>query len=187
MKLTATERTRILEGGYKPLHREEKPDIEPRTEIVVSWTRPRAFSDDEMKHVFRPQPERAMWITVTNVVRRTKGGWAIYFDVTDRRHPDWYLGKAGYTRSKRSAIDDLAAPIDKRTQARLTVEARQANMDRREKDAEAQRKEVRKQERAIRDRLRDTLQTMPPSAQIELLASFERLLSATVHDTDKAA
>lgn len=190
MKLTRQERTRILDGSYGPLYRKEKPDLDPGTQIVVSWTRPRGWVDEDEQagtwHAFKPEAERSMWIVVTDVVRRTKGGWSVYFRVVDHRQPVWYLGATGYTRSRAQARDELEVPLDTKTQARVTAEAKQAHYDQRQKDEEARLRETRRQERAVRDRLRETMQGLPPPAQVQLLAAVQRLI-AEAEDQEKAA
>lgn len=186
MKLTGAERTRILEGSYGPLYRQDRPEIDNGFELVVSWSKPKAWVDPETEHVFKPEPEPAMWLTVTDVVRRTKGGWSIYFRVTDNRQEVWYLGARGYTRSKAQAVDPLETEVDRRTQLRITAEAKQVAAERRELDEHQAERARKKQERAFRDRLRETLQGLSPLAQQILLARLERQM-VEAQDIDKAA
>jgi hypothetical protein len=156
MELTAAERSRILAGSTKPLRREHKPELEEGAEIVVAWTRPGKWADPETGYVFAPEPEPAMTITVVQVVRRNKGGWAIRFDVADHRDPAWFPAKdGGYTQSHRMASDDLEAPIDADTVAKITAQAKQAHEERRMQDKDKAEAEARRLVKAVSAHLRD--------------------------------
>ena len=171
IRLTREERTRILEGSNKPLHRDKKPEVEIGHEVVVSRTRPRGWVDDARDaggdlYIFRPESKPAMWINVTDIVRRTKGGWSVYFRVTDQRQADWYVSRGGqYSRSKINAVDHLAAPVDKQTERRMATEAHLADAERKKRDEHLAERAAKKQERALRSRLRETLAMLPPAAQ----------------------
>lgn len=187
MKLSQHEKQQILAGNMKTLLRKGKPACEPGDEFTLSVSRPRPYTDPETKHVFRPPAERSAWITVTSKVRRAKGGWAVYFNVTDNRHPTYFMAKGGgYTTDVSVAVDKLAADVDAATQARISAEARQVNADRRARDAELAERDRRRQERAFRTRLRETLQGLDPAAQMALLAALEREMAEALR-MDEAA
>lgn len=86
LRLTREDRARLFAGDYSPLAFEKKPKCKPGDRYVLSWSRPRPFRD-ERGVLHRPRREAVLWIEVTKLTRRAKGGWAVRFDVHDHRHP----------------------------------------------------------------------------------------------------
>lgn len=77
---------------------------------------------------------------------------------------------SSYTHSRRGAIEDAGEAVPGVDQAKLTTAARLV-FSRREQDRE---EANRKRERAVRDRLRETLKGLDPDSQNALLAALER-------------
>lgn len=106
-QIDRAQRLRLLAGCYDPLVFETKPyGCEPGAIYVLQWSQASSSvmpNGDVVHH--RAVPE--WFIVVTSVVWRSAGGWAVRFDVTDRRDQIRYLKRgAGYTSSRWLAVDE---------------------------------------------------------------------------------
>lgn len=114
------------------------------------------------------QLERDISIKIT---KRTKLGWD--YSLRDDRPRLLHRNSShGYTHVPSQAVHAEPEAVDEAAQRELTVRAHdRASRRFSEQDAEELR---RKQERAVRDRLRETLRNLEPYAQQALLAKLER-------------
>jgi len=144
----------------------------------------------EVGHVHRLSS--LLRIEVTMIRKPKRGGWRLEYDVYDQRADrDVYLMPAarslrvaedglpafanvgdelGYGSNPRDSIDAGVVPVSYKNVLRMTARSKDAAR----RLAERSEDERRKQERAVRERLRDALQNLTPTAQIELLAAIER-------------
>lgn len=81
------ERSRILAGDYTPILRELEPDFAIGGKYILSWSRSRRHADPDTGQVFCPPPEPRFLIEITAKDRKAHGGWAVRFDIYDRRDP----------------------------------------------------------------------------------------------------
>lgn len=133
-ELTHDEIARLVDNNFLPLIREQKPECTVGTQMPLVKT-PDLVTNQADGTQLRTVGEILLSITVTMVVRKAKGGWAIHFKVVDRRGNDKFLAPQRgqvhpeqYVTSVHRAMDDLSvAPspeIDEkvRKQAALTRE-----------------------------------------------------------------
>ena len=90
MKLSREQRTRLLKGNYRPLAFDHDPGVEKGDEYDLSFSPRCSVSDGLGGRVVVPR-RRLRWIRVTRVVRNSKGGWTVRFDVFDNRDEDAFL------------------------------------------------------------------------------------------------
>jgi hypothetical protein len=173
--ITRHQRQRLLDGNYGPLTFKVKPyGCEPGATYVFAHSRGSRHVDELTGHVIEVPAEPAAWITVRKVSRRPDGDWLVRFDVTDRRHLSLMLARGGgYTTDHRQAIDRDEAVLEEDDRKRWAAEARARRLDAQEKNAEQQR---RRQERAVRGRLREALRKLDPPGQAALLARVEQAI-----------
>jgi hypothetical protein len=148
MKLTHEERIAILRGEHPRLERpyaegEEAP-FSVGQEIALKT----------LSSLAGPVPQVA--ITIIRCRRSKKGEWVAAYSVKDDR-PLFVATQPGYTRNAEQSIDPEAPILDEGTEKRFVVEAKLSRANRRE-ERETAKGVRRKRERAIRDRLRQTLE-----------------------------
>jgi hypothetical protein len=173
--LPADLRRRLQTSNYKPLALEIKPlGCEPGSRYVLDWQRELRTHDENGEVSIAPRMA-LRWITVRKVIRRVDG-WLLMFDVTDNRNPSLMLKRGGgYTTDPLHALDRESADLEPIDLERYATEARAARADQKEREAE----DARRQERALRARLRDRLRGLSPDSQVVLLARIERLIGET--------
>lgn len=157
MKLKPQERSAILADQHpqiiRPFLDDESCPFEVGEVVVLRSQRSMAGSVPQVS------------ITITGIGRGKKGEWIAHYSVRDDR--GLYLAKGpGYTRSAADSLD-WEAPVD--DPSALQAYAAQGRLRSAERSVDR-----RKRERAIRDRLRLTLEGLEVEAQIALLAALER-------------
>lgn len=169
MKLTAKESRAILQGEHPRL---ERPYVEGE---------PCPFKPGEVEPIKTLQSEAGpipyVAITITAVRRGKKGEWRAAYAIQDDRAL-YVATQPGYTHLPELSIDPEASVDDPDTLSRFETEGRLSRLQQRE-DRQTAKEVRRKRERAIRDRLRETLSGLEPLAQTELLASIEQTIEST--------
>lgn len=164
MKLKHAERTAILRNERPRLERPfvegEGPPSEHGAEIALKT----------LPSLAGPVPQVSLTILLWR--RSKKGSWVANYSVKDDR-PLYVARQPGYSRDAEQSIDPDAPVLDEATEKRFATEARLTRIER-QRDRDDAKGVRRKRERAIRDRLRQTLDGLPPEQQVELLAQIER-------------
>lgn len=178
LRLTRPERVAILAATTKRITRVEKPDLPDR--IVLAYSNPRPYMDKQTGHVFRAEREPSAWIEQLKAVRTAKGLHRITWTLVDNRQVALMPARHhGYTTDPTHAVDRNEAVLSDKDKARLSATARARHVQLREGAAE----DRRRQERAVRARLRDALRGLDPQAQAVLLAEVDR----TIRELEGAA
>jgi len=123
-----------------------------------------------------------------------KTRWRDSDDVVERgEHEESWTPETerGYVAGGRAAIDPAEA-VDDETLRGFSARARhdraEFQKELAEENTEMEEEARRKRERAVRDRLRETLKSLPPEGQVSLLAAIEReLQKAQIASADRAA
>lgn len=208
MKLRAEERTAIFRGDYRALRRKTKPPIKGGEVKVLSWTRGgRQVVDRESGATVEIPRKPTVWVEF-KAPELSDGEWIIRFTAHDEREPLRLLASTpgpstpglktrqrkpedvpkrgeqrepwtketerGYIGTSVRAIDPAEGVDDEALRA-YSTEAR-ANFA--QFRVELREDVRRKRERAIRDRLRETLKGLDPYGQVELLAAIERAIQS---------
>ena len=164
MKLTRDERTAILRNERprieRPFIEELGPPCEHGTEIPLKT----------LPSLAGPVPQVSLTILLWR--RSKRGSWVANYSVKDDR-PLYVARQPGYTRDAEQSVDTEAPVLDEATEKRFATEARLTRVER-QRDREDAKEARRKRERAIRDRLRQTLDGLGPEEQVALLAQIER-------------
>lgn len=108
-------------------------------------------------------------ITITAIRRGKKGEHLADYSVRDDR-PLYLRHRRGFTRSPADSTDPDAPITDEKTLREYSARSRLRAAEREERADEARRKRA----RAVRDRLRETLEGLQPEAQMTLLVTMER-------------
>lgn len=137
-RLTGPERNRILAGDVSTINRPFKPKftVGQRLVLVYDRQRPTPIYDryDDQKIIDclpAPGAEPLVWIDISNVIRKNRGGWAVHFTVTDLRTRRRYLRRkpptfdphvepredrvhedSNYQATRIHAVDDVEAVDD---------------------------------------------------------------------------
>lgn len=128
MKLARHQRTRLFAGDTSPLTFEAKPTCKVGDRYVISWSQPKPTFDAETGKVVEYDKEPTLWITVTRVVRRARGGWTVRFDIVDRRQPRRLLrGVPPFSDPERARQDELMPPTADETRDAAEESAYTAN------------------------------------------------------------
>lgn len=117
-------------------------------------------------------PAAQVSITITAVKRGKKGEHLAEYSVRDDR-PLWLRHNEGYTRSRSESVDPEADVTDGKTLDEFAATSRLRTV-RRQREEESEEEARRKRERAIRDRLRETLRGLNAESQVALLSCLER-------------
>lgn len=211
LKLTKEERRRILEGDYSALRREKDPGDVKGQVIPLLRDRPRTvpryeepkFSGHRREIIGTDHaPEFVKFsIILAKKRRHKKGHWLVPFDVHDERPNSRDLapstGPKGSGTEKLTEESDLArgygggpyavdrGAVDDDELKRQRVKAEERWAKHREEVASDE--ERRRQERAVRDALRQRLKGLDPLAQQALLAGVERLIREAGDEAKEAA
>jgi hypothetical protein len=181
VKLSRAQRAKLLNGDYRPLVLEARPDFTSGSSFVFVWSHAKRHADKETGQVFEAPAEPLAWIKATRIVRQTKH-WVVHFDVFDNRHASLMLARgSGYTTDPRIAIDRSEAVLDEADVRRLATDAKAQRAAQLARSEDARRA----QERSIRSRLRETLRTLSPTGRAALLAEVERVIAAANHSEDE--
>lgn len=140
------------------------------TILKVSWSKAHWMADYRVRDD-RPRLLRA-GLTPTVTQRSQKRHWT-----PNEEH--------GYTEHAGNALPDEPEAVDDDELRRQRVKAEERWAEHRSESASDE--ERRKQERAVRQKLRETLPTLTPQAQIALLAGVKRLIEESVPELDRAA
>lgn len=199
LELTADERRAIVAGRVDRVFRNAKlPAVDEvvattgRYVYIVAWDRPKPFADPEDGTVFTPDAHPSCWVTVTKTPKSlTRGkGWPYEFKVEHQPKDDTALRlkrAAGYTTDPEQAIDEVEAELSAADRSRLSTEARRAQADRRDMDAKRAKEAVKRQEAALRERLKEALAGLSPLAQQLLLARIEQDIAEAMAAEKKVA
>jgi hypothetical protein len=164
VKLKASERTALLRGEWPSLSRQivtgEPPIFEAGETIVLKR--------------FGGFPQ--VWITISAVRRTRKGVWMPEYTLRDDR-PLYLRHNGDLTRSVSESVDPEAPVIDAATERSFNARAR-LKMAERAEATDARKERQRRRERAVRDRLRETLDGLEPAAATDLLASLEQQIES---------
>lgn len=199
LELTAAERRAIIAGRADRVFRQAKlPAVDAIVEeagkyvYIVAWDRPKPFADPEDGTVFTPDARPSCWVTVTKVPKNlTRGkGWPYELKVEHQGKADPALRMkrgAGYTTDPEQAIDEVEAELSEADRTRLSTEARRMQAERRDLDARRAKEALKRQEIALKERLKDALSGLSPLAQQVLLAKIEKDIAEAMSSEKKAA
>jgi hypothetical protein len=197
--ISAQERRDLIAGRIDRLIRrarlaEVDAIVEEKGEYVyiVSWDQLKSFADPETKTKLTPDAHPACWVTVSNEPKIAKGkGWAYDLKVEhhDRDRPDPLLkAKAGYTRDRSQAIDPDAPPVlSGKDMDRIDADARLAAAARREQDVELRKLALKRQEKTLREVLREALSGLSLRDGQLLLARLEKDIREAMESEEEAA
>lgn len=189
MKLTREERARILDGDHAALKRDDKPDCAEGEHYTLIWSRATTVVADQSTGETVSYPRRPLvWLEFAEPTWRRGGGWLLPFKFHDARMRTRFLGPAaaptdedalteegerGYRGSATGAIDHLEAVDDDELHRQQTkADARFAE----HQEQEAAEERTRRQERALREKLKELVRQLPPEAGQALLARVQREL-----------
>lgn len=164
MSLKASERAQLLRGEFPSLTRPyvegEPPPFAKGQEIVL-----RKLSGIKQA-----------WLTILVVKRERKGGWSVEYSFRNDT-PAFLRRTGGLTNVAADSCDPEAPVIDEATQKAWAAKARLESLQRREeteqRDGRVSELAQRQRERAVRDRLRETIAGLEPELAIDLLARIE--------------
>lgn len=177
-QLKASERAKLLRGEWPSLNRP----------FVEGQPAPFDAGEEFVLRRFGGRPQ--VWLTIANVKRERKGGWKVEYRFAD--HRPLFLRRGGnLTRVAADSCDPEAPVIDKETQKAWHMKSRLESAERKE-EAERRGDRVselaqRQRERAVRDRLRETLAGLEPAAATALLAMIESDIAEFTATTKEAA
>lgn len=178
MRLTPKERRAIFAGTFPTLTC--KPDQAPDPDTVIELSalvrlivkRTHRIKADRVRVDYIVQDERA------RLLRASPPAHDFRHDELDRRRgPDEEAieraaEESSYTHSQAKALPGEPEAVTRKEQEAMTTEGRKRWAEHRQGTSSPE--ERRRQERAVRDRLRQTLKGLDPVAQAALLASIER-------------
>lgn len=203
LKLTSEERRRILEGDSTALKRHELPDVEPGQTLLLLEQKARRESvfvdrfpgdrDGKFSKTVEVAAKPLAWIELTKVTERLgrEYRYHIHFKLCDHREKVRRLGHP--TASEKlddetargyggPPIDELEA-VDDDELRRQKVRSEERWAEHREEVASDE--ERRKQERMVRNQLRDRMKGLRPQAQAILLARIKQAIESD--DLEEAA
>lgn len=171
MELSPDERGAILAGEHPTLIRVGKECPFEFAEQITLRTIPSLAG-----------PVAQVSITIIGWKRGKKGEWIPEYSVRDDR-PLYLRHNSGSTRSSAESVDPEAPITDPVTLKRYAAQGRLSKAQREANAEEAQRK----RERAVRERLRETMKGLTPEAQVSLLAGIEREIVRASNTSERAA
>jgi hypothetical protein len=193
--LSREERARLLAGDTSALKRKQ-PDCEEGERHVLIWSRARTVVVDRSTGETASYPRRPLfWVEAAKPIRHRDGTWRIPLRAHDERSRPRFLDRAGtpgvsedahtpesergYRNTAVGAIDELEALSDEQLKPlQAKADARWAE----HREGMAADEEARRQERAIRERLKSAVRELEPLAAQALLASIERDIRAALED-----
>lgn len=159
MNLTPPERSAILAQEFpdiiRPFIQGEDCPFHPAEQITLK----------ALRSAKGPVPQVS--ITIIGRHRGKKGEWIAEYSVRDDR-PLYMRPGSGYTRSAAESIDPEASVEDEATLQSFAISARLSHIQRQSSEGER-----RKLERGLQRRLRETMRSLNPQAQIALLGKLE--------------
>jgi hypothetical protein len=195
LELTSEERGRILRGDHTALKRKEEPQWSEGDHEVVRWSRFRRVVIDRDVGETADYPRQPI-ITVhfLEPIRHRDGTWRVPIRVDDRRLKTRFLGpqappptgvpltgetERGYRSTPVGAIDDAEAPDDDDLRQQKTeADHRWADFQ----EHMAQEERVRRQERSVREQLKQATRGLSPDAAMALLAAVERSIKRVLEE-----
>jgi hypothetical protein len=193
--LSREERARLLAGDHSAIKRSEEPEVSEGERVVLVWSRGRRVVVDRDTGEVADYPRRPLvWVELSKAVRHRTGGWRVGVSFHDERVTPRFLGRAaapatgagltpeterGYRSSAVGAIDTLEALSDEELQP-LGAKSRERWAE--HLTQQRAEEEARRQERALRERLKNAVRGLDPVAAQALLASIERQISRALGD-----
>jgi len=199
VKLTREERARILAGDHSALKRRDRPECSEGDIVVLIWSRAQTMITDRATGETIDYPRRPLfWVELGEPIRHRDGGWIVGLKVNDERTTTRFLAPSGspaaesltdetakgYQSTAAGAIDDQEA-VDAQELERQKVKSRERWAQHRRELAEEE--EARRQERALREQLREAARSLPPTASQALFAAVERQIRAALKGENSTA
>lgn len=195
MRLSQTERSRLLAGDYSALKRSERPELEEGERAVLSWSRARTVIVDRDTGETAHYPRRpVVWVEFGEPRRHRDGSWRVPVQVHDERTKTRFLAPSGaptgelldeesdpargYRSSAAAPVADQLEAVDDAELERQRTQARERWSAHEEEVAAEER--VRSQERAVRERLKRAIRGLSPTAAQSLLAGIERAIREAI-------
>lgn len=187
MELTTEERTRVFGGDLTALKRRDRPEWAEGDHQVLRWSRARTVVADRETGATAHYPRQPL-LTVyfQEPIRHKDGGWRVPIRIEDQRAPTRFLGPQapppldveltaetarGYRSTPAGAIDDLEA-VDDDELHRQKVRSMERFAEHQDQHEAEER--MRRQERAVRQQLKQIVRDLPLPAGQALLAAIER-------------
>lgn len=133
---------RAIKGGASSIFRQFEPALQEGDKHVISWSRPRAFSDPKTGEVYRAPKEPLVWVILGPKRRKARGGWSVEVaELVNRQDRSRYIRRkppalatatvddaesaheqSNYQASPVGAVDELQS-VDDETLATFSGEA----------------------------------------------------------------